>query len=83
MCDRTQFNRIRRNLLSGFNLIFSEISTYLKDKILIADSFPLEVCMRGEETDLFRFALTTVEGAIMIFAITPANIDDRLALRDM
>jgi len=88
MCDRT-----RRNLLQVMNLIFAEIASYLKDKFLIADSFPLEVCKFGRAhfCKAFKFegakygycaskkqtyfgykvhALTTVDGAVMIFEIT-------------
>jgi len=106
MCDRTRFNRTRRNLLQVINLIFAKISSYLKDEFLIADSFPLEVCKFGRAhfCRTFKFegakygycaskkqtyfgykvhALTTVDGAVMIFEITPANVDDRNALRDM
>ncbi len=106
MCDRTRFNRTRRNLLQVMNLIFAEIASYLKDKFLIADSFPLEVCKFGRAhfCKAFKFegakygycaskkqtyfgyklhALTTVDGAVMIFEITPANVDDRKGLRDM
>ena len=101
MCDRT-----RRNLLQVMNLIFAEIASYLKDKFLIADSFPLEVCKFGRAhfCKAFKFegakygycaskkqtyfgykvhALTTVDGAVMIFEITPANVEDRKGLRDM
>ena len=47
MCDRTRFNRTRRNLLQVMKLIFAKISSYLKDEFLIADSLPLEVCKFG------------------------------------
>ena len=106
MCDRTRFNRTRRNLQQVMNLIFTEIATYLKDEFLIADSFPLEVCKFGrahfcksfkydgatygycasKKQTYFGYkvhALTTIDGAVMIFEITPANIDDRKGLRDM
>ena len=106
MCDRTRFNRTRRNLLQVTNLIFAKISSYLKDEFLIADSFPLEICKFGRAhfCKAFKFegakygycaskkqtyfgykvhALTTVDGAVMIFEITLANVDDRNALRDM
>ena len=106
MCDRTRFNRTRRNLQQVMNLIFTEIATYLKDEFLIADSFPLEVCKFGrahfcksfkydgatygycasKKQTYFGYkvhALTTIDGAVMIFEITPANIDDRKGLSDM
>ena len=106
MFDRTRFNRTRRNLQQVMHLIFIELSTYLKDKFLIADSFPLEVCKFGrahfcksfkydgatygycaaKKQTYFGYkvhALTTIDGAIRIFEITPANVDDRKGLCDM
>ena len=106
MCDRTRFNRTRRNLLQVMHLIFSELSSYLKDEFLIADSFPLEVCKFGrahfcksfkcdgatygycasKKQTYFGYkihVITTVDGATMVFDITPANVDDRTSLRDM
>ena len=106
MCDRTRFNRTRRNLLQVMNLIFNELSSCLKDEFLIADSFPLEVCKFGRahfcksfKTDGATYGycaskkqtyfgykihvITTVDGATMVFDITPANVDDRNGLRDM
>lgn len=47
MCDRSQFNRTRRNLLQVTNLIFSHVAKYFQDNLLIVDSFPLEVCKFG------------------------------------
>lgn len=47
MCDRSQFNRTRRNLMQVMNLIFMKLAEKFKDNILIVDSFPLEVCKFG------------------------------------
>ena len=47
MCDRSQFNRTRRNLMQVINLIFIQLAKTFKDNILIVDSFPLEVCKFG------------------------------------
>ena len=47
MCDRSQFNRTRRNLLQVTNLIFSHVAKYFQDNLLIVDSFELEVCKFG------------------------------------
>lgn len=47
MYDRSQFNRTRRNLLQGTNLIFTELARQLADEVFIVDSFPLEVCKLG------------------------------------
>lgn len=44
MCDRSQFNRTRRNLAQITNLIFAELANIFEDDLLIVDSFPLEVC---------------------------------------
>ena len=47
ICDRSQFNRTRRNLLQVTNLIFSHVAKYFQDNVLIVDSFPLEFCKFG------------------------------------
>ena len=47
MCDRSQFNRTRRNLSKVTHLIFTEIAKQFADEIFIVDSFPLEVCKFG------------------------------------
>ena len=47
MCDRSQFNRTRRNLLQVTNLIFTELARHFADDVFIVDSFPLEVCKFG------------------------------------
>ena len=105
MCDRSQFNRTRRNLLQVMNLIFTQISETFQDEFLIVDSFPLEVCKFGrakfcrtfrdegatysynpsKKKTFFGYkvhAVTTSEGAVKLFEITPANIDDRKGLED-
>lgn len=47
MCDRSQFNHTRRNLMQVMNLIFTQVATNFKNEVLIVDSFPLEVCKFG------------------------------------
>lgn len=47
MCDRSQFNRTRRNLTQVTDLIFTELAKQFADEIFIVDSFPLEVCKFG------------------------------------
>lgn len=105
MCDRSQFNRTRRNLMQVMNLIFTQIATNFENEVLIVDSFPLEVCKFGrakfcksfrDEGATYSFnaskketffgykvhAITTSEGAVKLFEITPANVDDRKGLED-
>ena len=106
MCDRSQFNRTRRNLLPVMDLIFTELARQFWDNVFIVDSFPLEVCKFGRAhfCKLFRaegatysknpskkqtyfgfkvHAITTSAGAIQAFEITPANVDDRIALEEL
>ena len=47
MCDRSQFNRTRRNLSAVTDQIFVEVANTFEDEIFITDSFPLEVCKFG------------------------------------
>lgn len=47
MCDRSQFNRTRRNLLQVTNLIFTQLAGQFADDVFIVDSFLLEVCKFG------------------------------------
>lgn len=47
MCDRSQFNRIRRNLLRVTDLIFTQLARQFTDNVFIVDSFPLAVCKFG------------------------------------
>lgn len=105
MCDRSQFNRTRRNLMQVMNLIFTQVATNFKNEVLIVDSFPLEVCKFGrakfcksfrDEGATYSFnaskketffgykvhVITTSEGAVKLFEITPANVDDRKGLED-
>lgn len=105
MCDRSQFNRTRRNLMQVMNLIFTQIATNFENEVLIVDSFPLEVCKFGrakfcktfrEEGATYSYnaskketffgykvhAITTSEGSVKLFEITPANVDDRKGLED-
>ena len=106
MCDRSQFNRTRRNLLPVMDLIFTELARQFWDNVFIVDSFPLEVCKFGrahfckvfraegatysknpsKKQTYFGFkvhAITTSAGAIQAFEITPANVDDRIALEEL
>ena len=49
-CDRTRFNRTRRNLYMVIELLRSEVTKalgYLRDSIRVADSIPLKVCEFG------------------------------------
>ena len=39
MCDRSQFNRTRRNLMQVTNLIFMEVAKEFVDNVFIVDSF--------------------------------------------
>ena len=106
MCDSSQFNRTRRNLLQVTNLIFTELAKQFADNVFIIDSFPLEVCKFGrahfckvfraagatygknpsKKQTYFGFkvhAITTCTGAVKVFEITSANVDDRIALEDL
>ena len=47
MCERSQFNRTRRNLSAVIDQIFIEVAKLFEDEVFIADSFPLEVCKFG------------------------------------
>ena len=50
MCDRSRFNRIRRNLMSVINqirLALGEKLDFTHDEYRITDSFPLHVCEFG------------------------------------
>ena len=106
MCDRTRFNRTRRNLLQTINLIFTKLSSYFTENLnewVIVDSFPLEVCKFGRVKfcKSFRYegatygrnpskkqtyfgykahVKTTTSGFILNYEVTPANVDDRVAL---
>ena len=47
MCDRSQFNRTRRNLLEVTDLIFTQLAKQFVNNVFIVDSFPLEGCKFG------------------------------------
>ena len=106
MCDRSQFNRTRRNLLHVMDLIFTQVAKQFADNVFIVDSFPLEVCKFGrahfckvfraegatysqnpsKKQTYFGFkvhAITTSAGAVQAFEITPAKVDERIALEDL
>jgi hypothetical protein len=109
MCDRTRFNRTRRNLAGVTEMMRQRLNEVMEDYFSsdrLVDSFPLEVCefgrahfcraFKGEEADYgccpskkatyFGYkvhSLTTPEGYITDFAITPASTDDRVPLLDL
>jgi IS5 family transposase len=109
MCDRTRYNRTRRDLSRVTEMLRQRLNDtmelYFSSDRLI-DSFPLEVCEFGranfcrafkvEEADYgycaskketyFGYkvhAMTTVEGYITDFAVTPASTDDREPVLDL
>jgi hypothetical protein len=47
MCDRSQFNRTRRNLMQVTELIFKELTQNFIDNVFLVDSFPLKICEFG------------------------------------
>lgn len=55
---------------------FSEIYSYIKDEILIADSFPLEVCKFGRAhfCKAFKFEVATYGDLVGISDETPPNV---------
>lgn len=109
MCDRTRYNRTRRDLTGVTAVIWEKLNEVMEkyfssDRLI--DSFPLEVCkfgrahfcqaFKGEEADYGYCAskketyfgykvhsMTTTEGYITDFAVTPAPTDDREALLDL
>ena len=108
LCDRTRFNRTRRNLHSIIEEIRKSIGHvlgYRSQSVRIVDSMPIPVCKFGrahfhknfkvdaaygycasKKETFYGFklhALTTLEGFITDFVLTPANIDDREAVWDL
>lgn len=108
MCDRSRFNRTRRNL----HAIIGEIRKYIVDSLgynseslRIIDSMPIPVCKFGrayfnknfkveaeygycasKKETFYGFklhALTTANGFITDFVLSPANIDDREAIWEL
>jgi len=60
MCERSRFNRLRRNLMSATELIRTALSAKLEftqSEYRIVDSFPLAVCEfgRAKFTNLFKY----------------------------
>jgi IS5 family transposase len=60
MCERSRFNRLRRNLAAVTKQILVALGTkfaFTEDEYRIADSFPLSVCefARAKFTKLFKF----------------------------
>ena len=58
MCDRSQFNRIRRNLVQVTNLIFTQLVKQFVDDVFIVDSFPLETDYKGLSKIRKRFSVS-------------------------
>jgi len=109
MCDRTRYNRTRRDLAGVTEAMRQRLNDFMEDYFStdrIVDSFPLEVCefgrahfcqsFKGENADYGHCAskketyfgykvhdVTTPEGYITDFAVTPASVDDRDALLDL
>ena len=109
MCDRTRYNRTRRELAGVTEAMRQRLNDFMEDYFStdrIVDSFPLEVCEFGrahfcrsfkcEEADYGHCAskketyfgykvhnVTTPEGYITDFVVTPASVDDRDALLDL
>ena len=109
MCERSRFNRLRRNLSSVTEYIREKLNSKLdftEDEYRIVDSFPVEVCefgrakfcrcFKGESADYgycpskketyFGYkchALCTTNGYITDFFLTPASVDDRVAVWDL
>jgi IS5 family transposase len=109
MCERSRFNRLRRNLSSVSEYIRVKLGAKLDftdDEYRIVDSFPVQICefgrakfcrtFKGEGADYghcpskkktyFGYklhALCTVNGYITDFFLTPASVDDRVAVRDL
>ena len=109
MCDRTRYNRTRRDLAGVTEMVRKRLNEIMEDYFSLdrlVDSFPLEVCefgranlcraFWGEDADYGRCVskkktyfgykvhnLTTPEGYITDFAITPASTDDREPLLDL
>lgn len=108
-CDRTRFNRTRRNLHAVIEEIRKELSKltgYATEPYRIVDSIPIPVCKFGRATFHRTFKgygatygkcpskketylgyklhmLTTLDGFVTDFVITPANIDDREGVWDL
>jgi hypothetical protein len=109
LCDRTRFNRARRNLHAVIEEIRKELSSLTElaeEPYRIIDSIPIPVCKfgRGRFHKTFKgygatygkcpskketylgyklHMLTTLEGLVTDFVITPANVDDRAAVWDL
>jgi len=109
MCDRTRYNRTRRDLMGVTTLIWQGLNATMEEYFSsdrLIDSFPLEVCEFGrahfcrafkhEKADYGHCAskketyfgykahnMTTTEGYITDFVVTPASTDDRDALLEL
>lgn len=109
LCDRSRFNRTRRNLHAVIEEIRKKISSLTElaeQPYRIIDSIPIPVCKFGrarfhktfkghgatygkcpakKETYLgYKLhMLTTLDGLVTDYVITPANTDDRAAVWDL
>lgn len=109
LCDRSRFNRTRRNLHAFTEEIRKKISSLTElaeQPYRIIDSIPIPVCKFGrarfhktfkghgatygkcpskKETYLgYKLhMLTTLDGLVTDYVITPANTDDRAAVWDL
>jgi len=109
MCDRTRYNRTRRDLAGVTTLIWQRLNDVMEvyfSSDRLVDSFPLAVCefgrahfcraFKGEDADYGHCAskketyfgykvhnMTTTEGYVTDFVVTPASTDDREALLEL
>ncbi len=97
ICDRTRFNRTKRNLYSTIKEMqkyFSKLPMFANDNIRIIDSIPVQVCKFArayfskclKKEKYFRLklhALVTVDGFVSDFFLTHAGIDDRKAVFEL
>ena len=108
-CERSRFNRTRRNLHAVIEEIRKELASLTElaaEPYRIIDSMPIPVCKFGrarfhktfkghgatygkcpakKETYLgYKLhLLTTLDGLVTDFVITPANVDDRAAVWEL
>lgn len=109
LCDRSRFNRTRRNLHAVIEEIRKEVASLTElaaEPYRIIDSIPVPVCKFGrarfhktfkghgaaygrcpakKETYLgYKLhLLTTLDGLVTDFVLTPANVDDRAAVWEL
>lgn len=98
LCDRTRFNRTKRNLYAVIENIREHISMFMQSLSSNVCEFwraHFSKCFKGEASygrcpsrkqTYYRFkfhVLTNTDGFLTDFIITPANVDDRLAVWDL